>query len=148
MKAEGLYSAPPGTPTKRAWVVKKRLNMLQNDWRCLEVDGTQRVIYNKKITDALIARLRFDSVPGISEMELLAMSSELRRTLQFDDLATIIKHSEASKRITIRFRSAHAPYQIEFVSNAELDGFLAYLRIHLQQLEVRLNFFILRSYAN
>ena len=81
-------------------------------------------------------------------MELLAMSSELRRTLQFDDLATIIKHSEASKRITIRFRSAHAPYQIEFVSNAELDGFLAYLRIHLQQLEVRLNFFILRSYAN
>jgi hypothetical protein len=147
VKAEGLNAAPPG-PTKRAWVVKKRLNMLQNDWRCLEVDGTQRVIYNKKITDAFIARLRLDGVPEISQTELLAMSSQLRKTLQFDDLATIIQHSEASKRITIRFRSAHAPYQIEFVSNAELDDFLAYLRIHLQQLKVRLNVFVLSSCAN
>jgi hypothetical protein len=32
-KAEGIHSAPLESPTKRAWVVKKRLNVLQHDWR-------------------------------------------------------------------------------------------------------------------
>jgi len=95
------------------------------------VDVTKRTILNKKIANA-----RRDEVSSISEPELLGMTSEHRKELLFDDLATVIQNSEKSMRITIKFVSKQRTYHIEFLSIAERDDFLKYLRIHLQKPQV------------
>jgi hypothetical protein len=97
---------------------------------------TKRTITNKKVAHA-----RREKVPNFSETELLAMTSEVRKVLLFDDLANIIQHSEKSKRIAIKFVGEQRMFHIEFLSIAERDDFLAYLRIHLQRPQV--NFFVL-----
>ena len=97
---------------------------------------TKRAILNKKVSHA-----RREKVPNFSETELLVMTSEVRKVLLFDDLGAVIQHSEKSMRITIKFIGEQRTFHIEFLSIAERDDFLAYLRIHLQRPQV--SFFFL-----
>jgi len=54
---------------RRAWLVYKRLNVVQTDWRCLEIDGNSKVIINKKIPqiESANANKSHHIVPCVSE---------------------------------------------------------------------------------
>jgi hypothetical protein len=115
-----------------AWMVKKRLNLLQTSWRCMKVDCTNRVIVNKKIKGLKLIKVRGDDgiltdAPVVPEEQMLDTSGE-RNALPFDDLWQIIQYSETSLQVTLKFISNQRPYQIFFQDVKERDGFVNLLK--------------------
>jgi len=126
---------------RRAWLVMKRLNMVQYDWRCIEVDPVERCFRNKipmlpgsseagkpqAMTMGLLQKSNsMARKPRVTEKELLSFDT-VRKTLYFDDIALVNRH-ELDLRVTIQFHSGQKPYNIEFSFSRERDEFLGVLR--------------------
>jgi CRP-like cAMP-binding protein len=117
-----------------AWMVKKRLNMLQTSWRCMKVDCKNRVIVNKEIKGLKLIKVRgpdgVTDAPVVPEEQMLDTSGE-KKLLPFDDLGQIIQYSETSLQVTLKFISNQRPYQIFFQDVKGRDGFLSLLKRNL-----------------
>ncbi len=126
--------------TRRAWLVKKKLNKLQSDWRCIEVDCERKHIINKKIPQNMLREKT--AIPCVSEQQLLESKEEARKKLPFGWL-TEIHHTHLKEpaksgtqsryRVGLFFSNNQKPYQIEFVNMNDRHEFLSLLEKHVDK---------------
>jgi len=128
---------------RRAWLVRKQLNMMQKDWRICEVDCRHREIVNKKVPQMLeFNQADEDSVhspaKGLTEDQMFAaLEAPGHKRLRFDDLSHIIQDSESS-RVTLKFHSSsnQKSYDLCFVNMEDRDDFLSVLKRNIQDLDI------------
>ena len=109
---------------RKAWLVRKRLNMLQTWWRVLIIDATTHSLINTIPRSLETTRLNNDQVPSITHEEMIHVeSSTVRKTLDILSISEVIRFSDASLAITLKFNSEQRPYQIEFLDQAQRDDF-------------------------
>jgi hypothetical protein len=122
----------PASPEQRkAWLVRKRLNMLQTWWRVLIVDATTHSIINtipRGLEETRSSNLNHGcQVPSITHKEMIHGESSVRKTIDIFSISAVISHSDSSLAITLKFKSAQRPYQIEFLDKVQRDDFCAHL---------------------
>ena len=128
---------------RRAWLVRKQLNMIQQDWRICEVDSRHREIVNKKVPQMLeFKQADEDSVHSpavrLTEEEMFeALEAPGHKRLRFDDLSHIIQDSESS-RVTLKFHSSsnQKSYDLFFLNMEDRDDFLSVLKRNIQDLDI------------
>lgn len=122
-----------------AWMVRKRLNLLQTDWRCIEVDCKTRAIVNKKAKNLKVKKVaqadgKLKESPVVTKEQMLdASKADERKRLPFDDLMHVIQYSQTSVRVTLTFISKQKPYQIYFQDVTARDDFLELLKKNLNK---------------
>ena len=115
--------------SRRAWLVMKRLNMLQCDWRCIEINPPERCFINKLLPRSASEQPQSRSAaytPQVTEQQMLE-HGDVRKRLNFDDIEQVNRHA-LDLRVTITFLTAQRPYQMEFSQARERDEFLNFLR--------------------
>ena len=133
---QAKLSAPPlkrfSDLQRKAWLVRKRLNMVQTWWRVLVIDSTMNSLINTIPHGLETTRLNNlnhdDQVPSITYEEMIdTESSTVRKTLDIFSISEVISFSDASLAITLKFKSAQRPYQIEFLDQVQRNDFCTHL---------------------
>jgi hypothetical protein len=128
---KGFLKLPASPGQRKAWLVRKRLNMVQTWWRVLIVDATTHTIINTiphGLEETHLSNLNDGGqVPSITHEEMIHGESTVRKTLDISSISAVISHSDSSLAITLKFNSAQRPYQIEFLDKVQRDDFCAHL---------------------
>ena len=110
----------------RAWLVQKRLNVVQTWWRSLVVDLEQGVIINKALHRLNTASAVVDA-PKVQHAELLHGRAVVRKVLKMADIMQVIQYHNDSSKVTIKFKTEQRPYKIEFLDATQRKDFIRFI---------------------
>ena len=114
-------------PQRKAWLVRKRLNMVQTWWRVLIVDTATNCIINTIPQCLEKLQLAHDEVPSLTQEQMTQDESTVRKKLDISTVHQIIRYSEDSLMLRLKFNNAQRPYDVEFIDTGQRDEFCLHL---------------------
>ena len=113
----------------KAWLVRKRLNVMQSFWRVLIIDPHSKMIINKAL-DSLDKKKNEDvgNFPRLTQEQMLEGKATVRKRLELKFVLQLVQYSEESLHITLKFSNEQRPYKIEFNDVIDRDEFVLHMR--------------------
>ena len=111
----------------KAWLVLKRLNVLQTWWRIMVFDDKNGCLINKALK-RLDSVTNIGEVPQVSSSEMMNGQAQVRKMLAFKDIRQIVQFSDDSPKVMLKFNSDQRPYHIEFLDILQRNDFIATMR--------------------
>lgn len=120
-----------------AWLIVKRLNLLQSGWRVLVLDRESKCIINRALDSLRHLHANTANPPHVEKKEMLLGLGVERKRFSIDSIEQVIRYRKGlSNELKLTFKTRQRPYQLEFIDEQECSSFCSKLQDLMPQLNV------------